>query len=997
MIRSLALVASLCVGVLASLCPARAGLTRHDVLVIANSNSPASMAVADYYKQKRGIPSSHVRTISCPTGDYLTMAEYVSIRDQIAAHLVSLGSDPDQPETDPIKGIVLCTKIPHMPTDAGERYSSLDSALAGMFNDATWGKEPLGVYGRFQPAPAALNSYYGDHRDAESFGSFRSAAEVQYAVFPDPGFTLVRMLDSNTALAAGGSGILFRGVRSNGVWNWSPVADRDRGFIAWRVSSISVLDSARAYACTGSVTRPHGGGTIIATSDGGLTWKRIRYSTRYGFKLKDALLDVDFADASNGWAVGSSQAYYQPRTPLMIRTNNAGASWQDLSVSLPASFTPRAVSAADSNNVWVCGVGGIYRSTDGGMTWLPAMAGAPDVTYNAIRVKSEGGSYKGWAVGKSGTVLRTEDGWNWVVQAAGLTTSDITDLSVDSSGIACASFGGAGFLMYAAGSGWTLRPVSVSAVVSAAVSDVGAGLAVGGTRYIFGESASGWEAVYAGQDSPWRPRYLVCRLDGYNDDLNPADGIPDDIKAIIDRGHRASSGGRFVLDEATNVGVGSLASARDALLPIVGSANVTYDNTAAFLTGQTNVIGYSSWGMHDSSADSYTTWGRPRNSWADGGVATVFESTDGRAFDRPHFVYNLNPGGTASPEKLSVTGFVSAPLYSGYRVALHSSAGEELASGQLVSGRAEIDLSGVSWPADRKTYVQIYFPPDDIHHPGRALRDARYPASGADTSVYDNRANGFTLVANPVRTLMAEYLREGASGGVCDVMEPWSSYIGQPRYLFPRYAQGFTWAESAYMSIPGIGWQEVVLGDPLMAPYATPPSVSITSPPADGQVVSGTVQAAADVSAYGASGVARVEFRLDDVLVASITSAPYEVGIDTVALGIPDGLHTIEALAFGADEVGSAGSAFRTIVVNNSGHAFLPRVSDVLSRPDGSLVGLLDRPVTGAFDGFFYIEEPDRARGLRVRSGVPVNEGDLVTVLGTLRTVDGEREILSPQ
>jgi hypothetical protein len=54
---------------LAMCAAAFAGVTRHDVLVIANSNSPASVAVANYYAARRNIPASHVKTVNCTTSE----------------------------------------------------------------------------------------------------------------------------------------------------------------------------------------------------------------------------------------------------------------------------------------------------------------------------------------------------------------------------------------------------------------------------------------------------------------------------------------------------------------------------------------------------------------------------------------------------------------------------------------------------------------------------------------------------------------------------------------------------------------------------------------------------------------------------------------------------------------------------------------------------------------------------------------------------------------
>ncbi len=129
---------------------ALAGVTRHDVLVIANANSPQSVAVANYYAAKRNIPASHVRTVTCTTSETIDPAGFAALRDQIKSHLLSLGSSPDSPATDPISAIVLCTGIPHKVNDSSECSGALDTALAACFSESTW----EGAARRLRPLPA---------------------------------------------------------------------------------------------------------------------------------------------------------------------------------------------------------------------------------------------------------------------------------------------------------------------------------------------------------------------------------------------------------------------------------------------------------------------------------------------------------------------------------------------------------------------------------------------------------------------------------------------------------------------------------------------------------------------------------------------------------------------------------------------------------------------------------------------------------------------------
>ena len=60
---------------------------------------------------------------------------------------------------------------------------------------------------------------------------------------------------------------------------------------------------------------------------------------------------------------------------------------------------------------------------------------------------------------------------------------------------------------------------------------------------------------------------------------------------------------------------------------------------------------------------------------------------------------------------------------------------------------------------------------------------------------------------------------------------------------------------------------------------------------------------------------------------------------------------------------------------------------------DAEGVSYTDRIVTAAWPGFFYVQQDDRAYGIRVDSGVSVAPGDRVTVTGPLNTPDGERTL----
>jgi len=69
--------------------------------------------------------------------------------------------------------------------------------------------------------------------------------------------------------------------------------------------------------------------------------------------------------------------------------------------------------------------------------------------------------------------------------------------------------------------------------------------------------------------------------------------------------------------------------------------------------------------------------------------------------------------------------------------------------------------------------------------------------------------------AGSPQTLTADYIHEGATGCSGHVYEPYLQYTPHPEQLFPAYFGGRNLAESYYLAIPGLSWQNIVIGDPL--------------------------------------------------------------------------------------------------------------------------------------------------------------------------------------
>ena len=72
-----------------------------------------------------------------------------------------------------------------------------------------------------------------------------------------------------------------------------------------------------------------------------------------------------------------------------------------------------------------------------------------------------------------------------------------------------------------------------------------------------------------------------------------------------------------------------------------------------------------------------------------------------------------------------------------------------------------------------------------------------------------------TWFAKSPQSLTADYIHEGVTGASGHVDEPYLHLTPRPDYLLPAYYNGRNLAESYYLAIPAVSWQNIVIGDPL--------------------------------------------------------------------------------------------------------------------------------------------------------------------------------------
>lgn len=88
------------------------------------------------------------------------------------------------------------------------------------------------------------------------------------------------------------------------------------------------------------------------------------------------------------------------------------------------------------------------------------------------------------------------------------------------------------------------------------------------------------------------------------------------------------------------------------------------------------------------------------------------------------------------------------------------------------------------------------------------------PPENWQISTWDAKDNPRWFSGSP-QTLITDYLAEGATGASGHIDEPYLGMTARPDAVLPAYYSGRNLAESFYLGIPVLSWQNIVIGDPL--------------------------------------------------------------------------------------------------------------------------------------------------------------------------------------
>jgi uncharacterized protein (TIGR03790 family) len=138
----------------------------------------------------------------------------------------------------------------------------------------------------------------------------------------------------------------------------------------------------------------------------------------------------------------------------------------------------------------------------------------------------------------------------------------------------------------------------------------------------------------------------------------------------------------------------------------------------------------------------------------------------------------------------------------------------------LQSQRVPVELTQTNVFVGNRTGLLGYvsWGSNDRHFDVGAYHSLRFaPGAIAETAV-STSARTF-LPSQGGQSLIADLIAQGVTGVKGYTDEPLLQAVASPSILFERYAKGWTLAESFYAASRFVGWEDIVIGDPLCRPY----------------------------------------------------------------------------------------------------------------------------------------------------------------------------------
>jgi uncharacterized protein (TIGR03790 family) len=115
---------------------------------------------------------------------------------------------------------------------------------------------------------------------------------------------------------------------------------------------------------------------------------------------------------------------------------------------------------------------------------------------------------------------------------------------------------------------------------------------------------------------------------------------------------------------------------------------------------------------------------------------------------------------------------------------------------------------------------------NDHHYDAGAYQTLGFADGGLAETAVSTGARTF-LPTSGGQSLIVDLIRQGVTGVKGYTDEPFLQATASPSILFGRYTAGWTLAESFWAASNQIGWEDIVIGDPLARAYPPDPSAGL--------------------------------------------------------------------------------------------------------------------------------------------------------------------------
>ncbi len=219
-------------------------------------------------------------------------------------------------------------------------------------------------------------------------------------------------IDPQTAVAVGGGVSIFSTTNGGTLWFSRGNGSGTRSFRFART------DPNHLWAANND-------SEVLYTTNGGRKWERSIIQVSISCDVCSNTGDIAFLNNREGWAVINGEF---TSTSWVWHSLDGGKTWQSLNVVNTGPLSGLAIVDAQTL-VAVSGIDDlIFRSTDGGNSWVPVPHPRGGTWFGSVRFLP--GTQTGWTVGTGGKILKSTDGGaSWTLQRDASHPFNLIDVS----------------------------------------------------------------------------------------------------------------------------------------------------------------------------------------------------------------------------------------------------------------------------------------------------------------------------------------------------------------------------------------------------------------------------------------------------------------------------------------------------------------------------------------------------------------------------------------